>query len=41
MKDEIKDIDISKPIINLILNIQNSDEPGAHWSVFHKGAVFQ
>ena len=40
MKDEIKDINISKPIINIIINIQNSDEPGAHWSAFHKGAAF-
>ena len=43
MKDEIKDVcynatqEHRKPIINLITNIQNSDEPGAHWSAFHKG----
>ena len=37
MKDEIKSIDASKPTINLITNIQSSDEPGAHWSCFHKG----
>ena len=37
MKDEIKQIDNTKPIINLITNIQVSDEPGAHWSGFHKG----
>ena len=36
MKDEIKHIDNNKPIINLITNIQNSNEPGAHWSAFHK-----
>ena len=40
MKDEISSRDNSKPIINIIINIQNSDEPGAHWSAFHKGAVF-
>ena len=37
MKDEIKSIDPSKTTINLITNIQSSDEPGAHWSCFHKG----
>ena len=40
MKDEIKDIDSSKPVLNLITNIQSSDEPGAHWSAFHKGTEF-
>ena len=40
MKDEIKDIDSSKPVLNLITNIQSSNEPGAHWSAFHKGTEF-
>ena len=40
MKDEIKDIDSSKPVLNLITNIQNFDEPSAHWSAFHKGTEF-
>ena len=41
MKDEIEDMDESKPVLNLITNIQNSDEPGAHWSAFYKGTTFK
>ena len=40
MKDEIEDMDESKLVLNLITNIQSSDEPGAHWSAFHKGTEF-
>ena len=40
MKDDIENINTFKPIINLITNIQTSDEPGAHWSCFHKGVKF-
>ena len=40
MKDEINDIDSSKPVLNLITNIQSSDKPCAHWSAFHKGTKF-
>ena len=30
MKDEIKEIDNSKSVVNLITKIKNLDEPGAH-----------
>ena len=30
----------SKSVLNLITNIQSSDEPGAHWSTLHKGTEF-
>ena len=38
MKDEIKNIDV-KPLMNIICNIENSFEDGAHWSCFHKQSV--
>ena len=34
MKDEIKNIDV-KPLMNIICNIENSFEDGAHWSCLH------
>ena len=40
VKDEIKDIDSSKQVLNLITNIQNFNKPGAHWSAFHKETEF-
>ena len=40
MKDEIKDLGSSKPVLNLITNMQSSDEPGPHWSAFHKRTEF-
>ena len=39
MKDEVKDQHCDA-LVNLITNIQESDEPGAHWSAFHKGFEF-
>jgi len=35
MIDEIRACSIKKPI-NIIVNIDNSNERGSHWSCFHK-----